>query len=104
MKRKSPLTERTYTGHDNIPRVVLVPESETDVSTGIPVSLDLSALYGHMGAEFQSRLYIALHARGLVKPIDYFKPGAADNFRAALLSVIRADFLSAQTLAKQELS
>ncbi len=104
MKRKQNIVERNYTRDDGTPAVVLIPDDEPDSSTGIPVSLDLSSLYGHMPADFQQRLYIALHAQGLIKPKDYFVAGAADRFKAAMMSVIRADFLSCQRIAKEELN
>lgn len=87
-----------------IPRVVLLPEGETDARMGIPVSLDLSPLFGHMPADWQRDLYKALHARGLVEPADFLKPTAADLFRSAMLSVIKHDFNNVQSLVKQELN
>ena len=97
------LVKRDYIDPDGIPRRVLIPEGETDNQMGIPVSLELSDLFGHMPVEFQRSLYEALHAQGLVEPQDFFQRGAAERFRAALLSVIKHDFLSVQTVAKQEL-
>lgn len=94
--------KKDFTDSEGIPQRVLVPPDETDLQTGIPVSLNLSALYGHMPAEFQRELYQSLHAQGLVEAADYFKPGASDRFRAAMLTVIRHDFLSVQTLAMEE--
>lgn len=91
----------TTTSDQGIPLVVLLPEGETDATLGIPVSLDLSTLYPHMPAAFVQALTRELHTRGLIEPCDYFKAGAAESYRAALLSVIRHDFLSAQTLAKE---
>lgn len=61
---------------------------------------DLSGLYEHMPPGFVEALTKALHARGIVGPGDYFKSGASELFRSAMLSVIRQDFLSAQALAK----
>jgi hypothetical protein len=63
--------------------------------------LDLSTLYEHVPPAFTEALTKALHARGLVEPGDYFKPGAAALFRSAMLGVIKKDFLSAQALAKK---
>lgn len=106
-KPKNPSTpavvRKQYLDQTGISRVVLLPEGEKDVKTGIPVSLDLSPLFGHMPDEFQRSLYEALHAKGLVDAADYFKPGAAERFRSALLSVVKHDFFSVQTLAKEEL-
>lgn len=94
---------KTFEDGSGIPRTVLVPEGETDVKAGIPVSLDLTPLFGHMPADFQRELYRALHTQGLVDPADYFKPGAADRYQAALRSVLKHDFLSIQALANEEL-
>ena len=93
----------TYTDEHNIPRVVMLPKGETDPTLGIPASLDLTPLYGHLSQEFQARLYQALHARGLVEPADYLRPGAADAFRSAMLSAIKHDFTSVRALAQEEL-
>lgn len=101
MKKQQPLVKKDFTDPDGIPQRVLVPEGETDLKTGIPVSLDLSPLFSHMPEGFQRDLTQALHARGLVEAKDYFAPGAADLFRSAMLSVIKHDFLSVQALAKE---
>lgn len=103
MKRQSNPIRKDYTDPAGIPSRVLVPEGETDLSTGIPVSLDLSPLYPHMPPEWLRALYEALHAQGLVEAPDFFKPGADQRAKAALLSVIRSDFLNMQAIAKQEL-
>jgi hypothetical protein len=92
-----------YTDDRGIEQVVLLPEGETDAKAGIPISLDLSPLYEHMPIDWQRALYQALHAQGLIEPADYFKPGAAERYRAAMLSVIKHDFLNVQTLANQEM-
>ena len=97
----SKLTKVKTTNGLGINQVVLIPEGETDASLGIPISLDLSTLYPHMPPAFVSALTGELHTRGLVEPCDYLKPGAAELYRAALLSVIKHDFLSVQTLAKE---
>lgn len=96
-------TKTTYHDELDIPRVVMLPPGETDPTMGIPSSLDLTPLYGHLPADFQRRLYTALHARGLVEPADYVKPGAADRFRSAMLSAIKHDFTSVLQLAHEEL-
>ena len=95
--------EKDYVDAAGVPTRVLVPEGSTDYSAGIPVSLDISGLYDHMPPEFVVQFTKALHAQGLVKPADYFEPGASDRYRSALLMVIRSDFLNIQALAKQEL-
>lgn len=103
-KLPTPVFEKAkYQDDSGISRVVLVPPGEKDLKTGIPVSLDLSALYGHMPAAFQKAFYQALHDNGLVEPADYFKTGAADRYRRALQTVLKHDFFSIQALAKQEL-
>ena len=102
-KRKLPPVEKSYIDASGLPSRVLVPEGTTDLSIGIPVSLDISGLYSHMPSDFVVDFTTALHAQGLVKPADYFQPGASDRYRAALLMVIRHDFLNIQALAKQEL-
>jgi hypothetical protein len=98
-----PYARETYVNNLGIPQVVLLPEGETDVEMGIPLSLDLTPLFGHMPEAFQREFYKALHAQGLIEPADFFKSGAADRYRRALLTVIKHDFLSIQAIAKQEL-
>ncbi|HSS97106.1 MAG TPA: hypothetical protein VLK33_08750, partial [Terriglobales bacterium] len=61
----APYERKSFTNDLGIPQVVLVPPGETDLKTGIPLSFDLSPLYGHMPAEFQRELYAALHAQKL---------------------------------------
>lgn len=99
-----PIVRHEYKDPSGISRVVLLPAGDQDVSAGIPVSLDLTPLFGHMPDPFQRDLYAALHAQGLVDAADYFKKGAAERFRAALFTVIKHDFLNVQALAKEELS
>lgn len=92
--------------HGEIIRVIQ-RELEQPESDGQPVddlvdnAFDLSSLYEHMPPTFTEKLTNALHARGLVEPGDYFKAGAAQLFRSAMLGVIKKDFLSAQALAKK---
>lgn len=102
-KRNKNIVEKHYVDASGIPNHVLVPEDATDLSAGIPVSLDISGLYSHMPDEFIVEFTKALHEVGLVKPADYFTAGASDRYKQALLMVIRHDFLSLQTIAKQEL-
>lgn len=98
---EKPIIKADFTDEQGIRQRVLVPEGETDLKTGIPLSLDLSPLFGHMPTDFQRELYQSLHDQGLVEPKDYFQPGAGERFRAAMLSVIRHDFSNAQTLAQE---
>src|ERR1041385_6969138 len=102
-KRKQPTVEKSYVDASGIPMRVLVPEGTTDLSVGIPVSLDISELYEHMPPSFVVDLTKALHTVGLVKAQDYFQPGASDKYKQALLMVIRSDFLTLQAKAKTEL-
>ena len=102
-RNTAPPIERPHVDAQGVPMRVLVPEGSHDLDAGIPVSLDISQLYEHMPHEFVVEFTTALHAQGLVKPIDYFQPGASDRYKAALLMVIRNDFLSIQALAKREL-
>lgn len=103
-KKQKPYERKTYEDGSGIPRVVLVPEGEPDLKKGIPVSFDLSPLFGHMPPTFQREFYAALHAQGLVEAADYFKAGAAERYQAALRTVLKHDFLNIQTLAKKELN
>lgn len=103
MKSKNTPVERDFVDKGGVQKRVLVPEGTNDLSVGIPVSLDISSLYDHMPHEFVVEFTAALHAQGLVKPSDYFLVGASDKYRAALLMVIRHDFLNIQALAKEEL-
>lgn len=98
-----PYKRETFDDETGIPRVVLIPERETNLKAGIPLSLDLTELYGHMPADFQKSLYKALHAQGLIEPQDFFKSGAAERYQRALRTVLKHDFLNIQALAKQEL-
>jgi hypothetical protein len=97
------LVEKQYIDERGIARFVLLPDDEADIQSGIPVSLDLEPLFGHMPLDFQRRLYEALHDQGLIKPEDYMKPDAYSKFRAAMLSVIRHDFFSVQSLVKESI-
>jgi len=102
-KRKTPTVEKTYIDASGIPTRVLVPEGATDLSAGIPVSLDISSAYAHMPNEWVREFTKALHVQHLVTPQDFFRKGASDSYKAALLMVIRSDFLTLQALAKVEL-
>lgn len=67
---------------------------------GIPLSMELDALFPDAPAEFLSKLHNALWARGLIEPQDYLQPGAPEVYKRALLSVIRLDFLEIKRLAQ----
>lgn len=98
-----PYIRETYEDGSGIPRVVLIPQGEKDKATGIPLSLDLTPLYGHMPLTFQQALTKALHDHGLIEPLDFFKTGAADRYQRVIRDVIKHDFLDIQNLAKQEI-
>jgi hypothetical protein len=100
----TPYERKSYQDDSGATRVVLIPEGETDLKLGIPLSFDLSPLFGHMPKAFQQELYNALHAQGLVEPADYFKPGAAERYQRALRTVLKHDFSNIQTLAQKELN
>lgn len=103
LSSKVQTVERDFVDSRGVQQRVLVPEGSTNLAAGIPVSLDISELFNHMPDEFVVSFTAALHEQGLVKPADYFQPGASDRYRAALLMVIRHDFLSIQALAQKEL-
>lgn len=98
------IEERQYVDAAGIPRVALLPKGESDVTMGIPISLDVSSLYEHMPESWVAEFTTALHAQGLVKPQDFFVPGAGDRFRAAMLTVIRHDYSDVLTIAKAALN
>lgn len=100
---KMQTVEKTFVDDRGVTSRVLVPEGSTNLAAGIPVSLDISPLFKHMPDEFVVSFTAALHEQGLVKPSDYFQKGASDRYKAALLMVIRNDFLSIQALAMREL-
>lgn len=102
-KKGKPIERKTFRDDSGINRVVLVPEGETDLRKGIPISLDLTPVFGHMPEAFQRELYAALHAQGLIEPTDYFKKGAAERYRRALQTVIKHDFTNILALANKEI-
>lgn len=99
----SPYERKAYEDGFGVIKVVLVPPGEKDAKSGIPISLDLSPFFGHMPADFQRELYAALHAQGLIEPVDFFKPGAAERYQRALRTVLKHDFTVIQTLARAEM-
>lgn len=99
-----PYEKVNFNDDSGVPRVVLIPKGETDYKAGIPVSLDLTPLFGHMPPSFLKAFYKALHDQGLIEPADFFKSGAAERYRRALFTVIKHDFLSVQALANKELT
>lgn len=105
-KRPKRITAKTQksriTNDAGLPGVVIHPEG-ADPQEGIPVHLDLDALYGHLPVEFRAKLYQALHERGLIEPADYLSPGADQRFKSAVLHVIKHDFFNVQQLAREAL-
>lgn len=81
-------------------RRVLLPNDDALPSEGIPLSLDVGQLYAHMPVEFVARLVESLWARGLVEPDDFFKPGAHELCRDAVMDTVKFDALSIISLAR----
>lgn len=101
---QSPLTEADYRDARGVLHRVLVPiDGSASPDEGIPVSLDISALYSEMPDRFVAALTEALWSVGLVTPRDYVAPGAMEKARAALLSVVKRDALDLQALAIEEI-
>lgn len=71
---------------------------------GIPLSMELDALFPDAPADFLSKLHNALWARGLIEPRDYLQPGAPEIYKRALLSVIRLDFATIKQVAQERLN
>lgn len=102
-KRKPKSTVKFYDTEleDGFPARVIVPPGGNP-QEGIPIHLNLDAIYGHLPDEFQKTLYAALHDRGLVEPADFLTPQAANLLKSALMSVIRYEILKIQNLAREE--
>lgn len=99
-----PLKPVEYYDERGIHRRVLVPADDSiEPHEGIPVSLDVEALYGHMPDSFIRTLTDALWSRGLIEAKDFIQPGALEQARSALLSAAKHDALDMQTLAIKEL-
>jgi hypothetical protein len=97
-KRRTKISE--IVDDDGLPSIVLHPDT-LPADEGIPVHLDLTPIYGHLPDEWQRQLYAALWARGLKLPEDYLKPDAANQFKSALLHVIKHHFPDVQQLARE---
>lgn len=89
-----------YRDEFGIMRRVLLPAGASP-QEGIPISLPVDELYGHMPIEFRQRLMEALWARELVEPRDFLRAGAAELIRSAWLSVVKYDVMDIQNLAKE---
>ena len=102
-KRKSkPVQYYNREDEDGFPSRVVVPAGGSP-NEGIPIHLNLDAVYGHLPDEFLKALYQSLHDHGLVEPQDFMPPTAAKLFQRAVLSVIKNEFLKVQNLAREEL-
>ncbi len=92
-----------YEDAAGIRRRVLLPKDcdDCDPSEGIPLSLDLDAIYEHLPLLFRVRLYNALWDQGLIEPQDYLQPKAAERYMAAMRTVIKHDAFDAIAIAKE---
>lgn len=91
-----------YTDSEGRKRRVLLPDDTTlTPDEGIPVSLDLDALFPDAPVDFLTRLHNALWERDLIEAQDYLKPGAPEVYKRALLAVIRLDFMHIKQLAQE---
>jgi len=101
---QTPLIEQDYRDARGVLHRVLVPmDGSASPDEGIPVSLDISALYSEMPDRFVAALTEALWSNGLVTPRDFVGAGAMEKARAALLSVVKHDALDLQALAIEEI-
>lgn len=94
-------TRVDYTDAEGIKRRVLLPEEGIDPVEGIPISVPVDTLYQHMPLSFRIRLIEALWVVGLIEPDDFLRLGAADQIRAALLSVVKHDTMDILSMAKE---
>lgn len=95
-------TRVDYVDSDGIRRRVLLPANAgADPTEGIPLSVPVDSLYAHMPPSFRKDLIEALWAVGLIEADDYFKPGAVERIRAALLSVVKRDTMDILKLARE---
>lgn len=49
-----------------------------------------------------TQLHNELWARGLIEPRDFLKPGAPEQFKRAMLNVIRLDFVRIKQFASED--
>lgn len=91
-----------YVDREGIKRRVLLPaDSGSPPDEGIPISVPVDALYGHMPLAFRIALVDALWAVDMIEFDDFLRPGAAQVVQAALLSVVRHDALDMIAFAKE---
>ena len=95
------MIKRDFFDDKGIRRRVLVPDENAPLTEGIPVSLPIEKLYDTAPVDFVIRLVNALFARGLIEPDDFFKPGAAELTRNAIMETCKFDALSIISLAKE---
>lgn len=95
------MIKRDYYDERGIKRRVLVPDENAPLSEGIPISLPVDNLYHSAPTDFVVRLVNALFARELIEPEDFFKPGAAELTRNALLDSLKFDAMNIITLAHE---
>lgn len=97
------LIKLDYRQQNGVLQRVLLPHRDFPPEEGVPISLDLGRLYGHMPIDYVVKLTEALYNRGLVEPADFMKPGAAELTRAAILDVAKRDALDILSEAKRVL-
>ena len=91
-----------YTDSEGRKRRVLIPDgADIKPEEGILVSLDLDEVFPDAPADFLAKLHNELWARGLVEPQDFLKAGAPEEYKRALLAVIRLDFARIRQLANE---
>lgn len=89
-----------YRDERGIKRRALVPYDGVDPSEGVPLSLPIEQVYPDMPVAFIVRLTDALFERGLIEPADFFRAGAPELVRSAILDVAKHDALTIISLAK----
>lgn len=89
-----------YRDERGIKRRSLIPYEGVDPTEGIPLSLPIEQVYPDMPDSFIVRLTDALFERGIVEPADYFRAGAPELVRGAILDVAKHDALTIISLAK----
>ena len=94
---------RDFYDAKGIKRRVLVPDDQASVEEGIPISVPVDELYTEMPLPFRQRITEALFNRGLIEPQDFFKPGASELVRNAILDVCKFDALDIITMAHKML-
>ena len=91
----------TYTDSEGRKRRALAVDNPEE---GIPLSMELDALFPDAPPAFLTKLHNTLWERGLREPQDYLTPGAPETYKRALLEVIRLDFHTIKQLAQERLA